>query len=135
MAVIDASVVVAMLTDAEQAPWAGAQLSSGRASRALWAPHLIDAEVGQALRREAAAGRLGGDGAGEALLGLERMALRRIDHVGLLHRAWELRHNVSFYDGLYVALAELLEAPLLTLDLRLARAARDATAVSVLVPD
>lgn len=63
------------------------------------------------------------------------MRLRRIDHVGLLSRAWELRHNVSFYDSLYVALAELLEAPLLTLDRRLARAARDATAVTVLAPD
>lgn len=135
MAVIDASVVVALLLDDEHAPWAVAQLPSAGGGRALWAPHLIDAEVGQALRREAAAGRLGGDAAGEALIDLARMRLRRIDHVGLLSRAWELRDNISFYDSLYVALAELLEAPLLTLDRRLARAARDATAVSVLAPD
>ena len=135
MAVVDASVIVAMLSDAEYAPWAGAQLSSGGASRALWVPHLVDAEVGHALRREVAAGRLGEDTAGEALLDLARMPLRRIDHVGLLNRAWELRHNVSFYDGLYVALAEFLEAPLLTLDRRLARAVCDATGVTVLVPD
>jgi len=135
MAVIDASVVVAFLLDDEHGPWAGAQLPAAGGSRSLWAPHLIDAEVGQALRREVASGRLGGDAAGEALLDLGRMPLRRIDHVGLLHRAWELRHNVSFYDSLYVALAELLEAPLLTLDRRLARAAREATAVPVLAPD
>jgi predicted nucleic acid-binding protein len=134
MAVIDASVVVALLTDAEHASWAGEQLPSGSAGRALWAPHLIDAEVGQAVRREAAAGRLDDDTAGDALLDLARMPLRRIDHVGLLHRAWDLRHNVSFSDGLYVALAEILEAPLLTLDRRLARATRDATAVTVLAP-
>jgi predicted nucleic acid-binding protein len=134
MAVIDASVIVALLLNDEHAPWALAQLPATGGGRALWAPHLIDAEVGQALRREAAAGRLGRDAAGEALLDLGRMPLRRIDHVGLLHRAWELRHNVSFYDSLYVALAELLEAPLLTLDRRLARAAGDATAVTVLAP-
>ena len=132
MAVIDASVVVAVLVDAEHASWAGAQLSTGGASRALWVPHLIDAEVGQALRREAAGGRLGEDEADAALLDLVRMPLRRIDHIGLIHRAWEMRHNLSFYDSLYVALAELLDVPLVTLDRRLARAAGDATEVTVL---
>jgi predicted nucleic acid-binding protein len=135
MTVIDASVIVAMLVDAEHASWAGAQVSAGGAGRDLWVPHLVDAEVGQALRREVAGGRLGEDAAGEALLDLARMPLRRIDHVGLLRRAWELRHNISFYDSLYVALAEFLEAPLLTLDRRLARAAADATEVTVLAPD
>ena len=132
MAVIDASVIVAMLVDAEHATWAGAQLSAGGVSRALWVPHLIDAEVGQALRREVAGGRLDEDTAGEALLDLARMPLRRIDHIGLLHRTWELRHNISFYDGLYVALAEVLDVPLVTLDRRLARAVGDATDVRVL---
>jgi len=132
MAVIDASVVVAVLVDAEHASWAGAQLSTGGASRALWVPHLIDAEVGQALRREVAGGRLDEDGAGAALLELVRMPLRRIDHVGLIHRAWEMRHNLSFYDGLYAALAEALNVPLITLDRRLARAVNDSTAVTVL---
>jgi predicted nucleic acid-binding protein len=133
MPVVDASVVVTVLADAEHAPWAQDQLSAGGSDRSLWVPHLIDAEVGQALRREVAAGRMGPDSAGGALLDLARMPLRRIDHVGLLRRAWELRHNVSFYDGLYVALAEFLQAPLLTLDRRLvARAARDSTRVTVL---
>jgi predicted nucleic acid-binding protein len=132
MPVIDASVVVTVLADAEHAPWADAQLAAGGANRALWAPHLIDAEVGQALRREAASGRLTEDRADTALLDLLRMPLRRIDHLGLLRRAWELRHNLSFYDGLYVALAEVLDAPLVTLDRRLARAAADATSVTVL---
>lgn len=132
MPVIDASVVVTVLADTEHAPWAEAQLSTSGASRSLWVPHLIDAEVGQALRRRVAAGRLGEDRADAALLDLVRMPLRRIGHIGLIHRAWELRHNLSFYDGLYVALAEVLDVPLVTLDRRLAKAVGDATGVTVL---
>jgi predicted nucleic acid-binding protein len=133
--VIDASVVVAVLADAEHALWAEAQLSTAGADRSLWVPHLIDAEVGQALRREVAAGRLGEGKADTAMLDLVRMPLRRIDHIGLIHRAWELRHNLSFYDGLYAALAEGLDVPLVTLDRRFARAVGDATAVAVLTAD
>ena len=132
MPVIDASVVVTVLADAEHAPWAEAQLSTDGADRFLWVPHLIDAEVGQALRREVAVGRLGEGRADAALLDLMRMPLRRIEHIGLIHRSWELRHNFSFYDGLYVALAEGLGVPLITLDRRLARAVGDATKVAVL---
>ena len=132
MPVIDASVVVSVLADTEHARWAETQLSTGGAGRSLWAPHLIDAEIGQALRRRVAAGRLGEDRAGGALLDFARMPLRRIDHVGLLHRAWDLRHNFSFYDGLYVALAEQLDMPLITLDNRLAKAAGAATGIEVL---
>jgi predicted nucleic acid-binding protein len=132
--VIDASVIVAVLADAEHALWAETQLSTRGADRSLWVPHLIDAEVGQALRREVAAGRLGEGTADAALLDLVRMPLRRIGHIGLIQRAWELRHNVSFYDALYLSLAELLGAPLLTLDSRLAKAAGGATAVEVLTP-
>ena len=131
MPVIDASVVVSVLADAEHAPWAEAQLSTG-ADRSLWVPHLIDAEVGQALRREVAFGRLGEDRADAALLDLMRMPFRRIDHIGLIYRAWQLRHNFSFYDGLYVALAEGLDVPLVTLDRRLAKAVGDTTKVAVL---
>ena len=132
MPVIDASVVVTVLADTEHAPWAAAQLSTGDADRCLCVPLLIEAEVGQPQRREDAAGRVGEGGADSALLDLMRMPLRRIDHIGLIHRAWELRHNFSFYDGLYVALAEGLEVPLVTLDHRLARAVSDATKVAVL---
>lgn len=132
MPVVDASVVVTVLANAEHAPWAEAQLSGGGAGQSLWVPHLIDAEVGQALRREVAVGRLGERRADAALQDLIRMPLRRIDHVSLIHRSWELRHNFSFYDGLYVALAEGLDVPLVTLDRRLARAVVEATKVAVL---
>lgn len=87
-----------------------------------WAPALIDAEVGHALRRAVRQGELSAPEAEEALDDLMGMRLERVPHRFLAARAWELRENLSFYDGLYVALAEALEAPLLTLDLRLARA-------------
>lgn len=120
MKVLDASVLVEYLTDGEGAESARAHLVSTRGW--LWAPHLIDAEVGHALRSEVRAGTLSARAARAALGDLLDMRLQRISHHLLADRAWELRENVSFYDGLYVALAEALEAPLVTLDSRLARA-------------
>jgi predicted nucleic acid-binding protein len=132
MPVVDASILVSVLVGSEHAGWAEAQVSAGGARRSLWAPHLIDAEVGHSLRRWAAAGKLQVDHAADALGDLAQMPLRRIAHVDLLDRAWSLRHNVSFYDGLYVALAERLGIPLLTLDNRLAKAASAAAPIKVL---
>jgi predicted nucleic acid-binding protein len=132
VAVVDASVVVTALTRGQYADWAEQQLSVAGAGGSLWAPHLIDAEVGHALRRRVAALKLRDDHAAAALGKLAGLPLRRIVHTGLLDRAWQLRHNLSFYDGIYVALAEALEAPLVTLDHRLARALGDASKVTVL---
>jgi predicted nucleic acid-binding protein len=131
VAVVDASVIVTALIRGEYADWAEEQLSLA-AGRSLWAPHLIDAEVGHSLRRRAAAQKLRGDHASAALGRLAGLPVRRIVHTGLLGRAWELRHNLSFYDGLYVALAEVLDTSLITLDRRLAKAAGDAASVTVL---
>jgi predicted nucleic acid-binding protein len=87
------------------------------------APHLIDAEVGNVLRRHEQAGLLGGAEADTALRVAERLVDQRYPHVGPLTRqAWKLRHNLSFYDALYVALASYLRVPLLTSDGRLGRA-------------
>lgn len=132
MPVVDASVVVTVLIRGEYADWAEEQLAATAAGHSLWAPHLIDAEVGQSLRRRVAARKLSDDHALDALNRYAGLPLRRINHVGLLDRAWQLRHNHSFYDGLYVALAEALDAPLVTLDRRLARAVGDATEVTAL---
>lgn len=134
MPVIDASIVVTALGRGEHADWAATQLSAAHAHHSLWAPHLIDAEVGHSLRRRVAAGDLEADAATAALRDFTHMPLRRIDHLHLLDRAWSLRHNLSFYDGLYVALAEGLDIPLVTLDVRLARAAAGLTAAEVLTP-
>ena len=68
-------------------------------------------------------GELSADSARAALDDLAELPIRRAGHRGLLQRAWALRENVTFYDGLYVALAERLDLPVLTLDGRLAKAA------------
>ncbi|GEM33221.1 ribonuclease VapC [Nocardia neocaledoniensis NBRC 108232] len=86
------------------------------------APHLIDAEVGNVLRRHERGGLIT---AGEAALGL-RMVTTVVDnryaqHGWLAEHAWELRHSISFYDGLYAALAARLDIPLLTADAKLAK--------------
>lgn len=120
MPVVDASVLAEYLGDAEGTEVARRRLLADRAS--LWAPHLVDAEVGHALRRGVRRGEIGADAAQGAMEDLIAMPLRRVRHRELVPRAWELRDNVSFYDALYVSLAELLEQPLVTFDGRLARA-------------
>jgi predicted nucleic acid-binding protein len=99
----------------------------------LAAPELLDAEVGQTLRRKVLVTKeLDAELAAQALDDLAATTLLRYDHADLVARAWELRHNLSFYDALYVALAELLEAPLVTVDARLAGAPGMEVAVEVL---
>jgi len=84
------------------------------------APHLIDLEVAQVLRRYEAAGGLEPTRAGEVLLDFSILPLIRYPHAILLPRIWELRHAATAYDGAYLALAEALDAPLITRDARLA---------------
>lgn len=84
------------------------------------APHLIDAEVGNVLRRHEQAGQISAQEADTALRVAGGLINHRYPHVGPLARqAWRLRHNLSFYDALYVALAGSLGIPLLTADTRL----------------
>jgi predicted nucleic acid-binding protein len=113
--VVDASAGIAAL------------LNDGPARRALaherlHAPHLIDTEVASAMRRKVAARQLTAVQAWTALDAWRRLGMTRYPGLPLLGRVWELRENVSSYDASYVALAELLECPLLTADARLARA-------------
>ena len=114
MLVVDASALVAYLTSGEHAEEVRLHLLTPY--EALWAPHLVDAEVGHVLRRGVLSGELRASVARAALEDLADLPLRRAPHRGLLDRAWALRANLSFYDGLYVALAERLRATLLTLD-------------------
>lgn len=87
------------------------------------APHLVDAEVGHALRGGVRRGEITDDEALAALRALPDLIDHRYPHAPYLtESAWGLRHNVSFYDGLYVALSVLLDVPLLTGDARLAAA-------------
>jgi len=98
----------------------------------LHAPHLLDVEVAQVLRRYAAAGELTPERGREALMDLVDFPVHRYPHDVLLPRIWELRHNVTAYDAAYVALAEILAAPLVTCDARLAAAPRHAAKIEVL---
>lgn len=85
----------------------------------LHAPHLIDLEVAQVLRRYVARRQLDEGRASQALEDLRDLDLNRYPHDVLLGRIWELRQNASAYDAAYLALAEALGAPLLTSDARL----------------
>lgn len=87
----------------------------------LHAPQLLPVEVVQVLRRRVAAGITTTDDASYALDALVDLDISLHDHVLLINRAWELRENITAYDAMYVALAELLDAPLLTADATLAR--------------
>ena len=92
------------------------------ADQTLHAPHLIDMEVTQVLRRYAASGRVEPARCRDALDSLLDLPLDRYPHGVLLPRVWQLRHNLTAYDAVYVALAEALDATLLTRDRRLAAA-------------
>lgn len=90
----------------------------------LVAPHLIDIELAHVARRNTL---LGHTDPTNAMAGLRKLArfprLKRVPHVPLLERIWTLRTNITAYDASYVALAEALDLPLVTRDLRLARTA------------
>lgn len=115
MIVADASVVVDLLLGPGSP--AGDDLAARLRSReTVCAPHLVDAEAGQVLRRYARRGDLSGRRAGQAVQDLVDLPMRRYPHAPLLPRAFEFWHNVTVYDGLYLSLSEALEAPMHTLD-------------------
>jgi predicted nucleic acid-binding protein len=86
----------------------------------LHAPHVLDLEVAQVLRRYVRAGELRPGRAAEALNDLTALRIERYPHHLFLTRIWSLRENATAYDACYLALAEALDAPLLTSDRRLA---------------
>ena len=84
-------------------------------------PHLVDVEVTQGLRRLVRAGELSPHRAADAIADLGDLDLHRHPHLDLLGRAWKLRENVTAYDAMYVALAEALDAPIVTCHTPLAK--------------
>jgi len=117
--VVDASTVVDLLLGAAAATRLADRLLVTGVS--LHAPHLLDIEVTQAVRRYALSGEISGRRGEEALTDLLDLPIHRHPHDILLPRIWVLRRSVTAYAAAYVALAEALDAPLLTRDGKLAR--------------
>ena len=120
MMVVDASAVLEILLRTPAAEAVEKRLFEP--TRTLHAPHLLDVEVAQVIRRYAANREIDAERGHAALADLADFPLHRYPHDFLLPRAWELRNNLTAYDAMYVALAEVLDAPLLTRDKRLATA-------------
>ena len=120
MIVLDASAAVVVLLNMDAT--ASAILDRmADSDEGLHVPHLFEIEVLSALRRHATSG-ISEKRSAELLEDLMTMRITRYPHTALLARIWELRNNVTAYDAAYVALAETLDAPLVTMDARLARA-------------
>ena len=91
------------------------------AGQTLHAPQLIDLEIAQVLRRYVRSASISTDRGAEALSDFLDLPLTRYPHFVLLTRVWQMRHNLTAYDAAYLALAEALDAPLITRDRALAR--------------
>jgi predicted nucleic acid-binding protein len=128
MLVVDATCLFEVVTDTARAEAVRSHLI---ADDDQVAPHVIDVEVLGVIRRDHMLGRLDGTAAAQAVEDLASWPGERFGHQSLLARAWELRHNVRGWDAFYVALAEVMQAPLLTLDRRLAAAHGPRCAIEV----
>jgi predicted nucleic acid-binding protein len=117
--VVDASVLVDVLLRVPTAGPVESRLLDSDPT--LHAPHLIDVEVLQVLRRFASAGGWRPARAAQALDDLAALPIERYPHDALAARIWELRRSLTAYDAAYIALAEALDCPLVTRDARLAR--------------
>lgn len=130
MIVVDASAVVEVLLKTDSSPRILNRISTS--GETLHAPHLLDVEIAQVLRRYYNSGELDAGRGNEALEDLMDLPIARYPHDVLLPRIWELRQNLTAYDAAYIALAEVLSAPLITLDKRLASAPRHYATIEVL---
>ena len=120
MIVVDASALLEFLLQTSLGARVEARLF--RNEDELHAPHLLDVEVVQGLRRLVRTGEVASARADEAIADLGDLDLHRHAHVDLLARAWKLRDNISAYDAMYVVLAEAIEATIVTCDRPLAKA-------------
>ena len=117
--VLDASAVVAALVESRpEGVWAETAIIG----QDLAGPEFVLAETTNILRRMELAGDISPAAANRSRLRLLRLNLRPFGFAPFADRIWELRHNLTSYDAWYVALAEWLDCPLVTLDLRLSRA-------------
>jgi predicted nucleic acid-binding protein len=120
MIVVDASALLEFLLQTPLGARVEARLF--RDENEFHAPHLVDVEVVQGLRRLVRTNEVSAGRAGEAIADLTELDLHRHPHLDLVGRAWKLRDNISAYDSMYVALAEAIDAPIVTCDAPLAKA-------------
>jgi predicted nucleic acid-binding protein len=128
--VLDASAAIEWLLQTSTGQRVEQQIFSQ--SESLHAPHLLDVEIIQVLRRLVRERVISAVRADQAITDLLDLRINRYPHFVLLPRIWQLRHNLSAYDAAYVALAEELDAILLTSDARLASASGHTAQIHVL---
>ena len=122
MIVLDASVVVELLTNGPLANSVRRRLAER--SEPFIVPHLLDVEVVNALRGLVAGQRIDSHRSEQVLRGLAALGAERYAHTRLLGRIWELRHNFTAYDAVYIALAEATGSVLYTCDAKLCKGHR-----------
>ena len=130
MIVVDASALLEFLLQTSLG--ARVEVRLFRDEDELHAPHLVDVEVVQGLRRLVRTGEVSSSRADEAIADLTDFDLHRHPHLDLLSRAWKLRDNISAYDAMYVALAEAIEAPIVTCDGPLGKAPGHSARIEVI---
>ena len=131
MIVVDASALLEFLLQTPLGTRVEARLL--RDDDEFHSPHLIDVEMTQGLRRLVRAGEVSAGRAAEAIEDLVDLDLHRHAHLELLTRAWKLRDNMTAYDAIYVALAEALDATVVTCDAPLAKAPGHRARIEVIV--
>lgn len=119
MIVVDASAMLEFLLQTPLGARVEARLF--RDGEEFHSPHLMDVEVTQGLRRLVRSGEVSASRAAGAIEDLSDLDLHRHAHLNLLTRAWQIRENVTAYDAMYVALAEALDATMITCDSPLAK--------------
>jgi len=122
MIVLDASVVVELLANGPLAESLRRDLT-GRTDSFI-VPHLLDVEVVSALRNLNADQRIDSHRSEQLLTGLAALRSVRYAHTPLVGRIWELRHNFTAYDAVYIALAEATDSVLYTCDAKLCKGHR-----------
>jgi predicted nucleic acid-binding protein len=122
MIVLDASAVVELLSNGPLANSLRRHLVASGDS--FITPHLLDVEAASALRSMVAGRRFDSHRAEEFLVALADLPAERYSHTPLLARIWELRHNFTTYDAVYIALAEATDAVLYTCDEKLCKGHR-----------
>jgi predicted nucleic acid-binding protein len=117
--VVDSSVILEVLLRTKSAQTIEKKIFSR--GQTLHAPHLIDLEIAQVIRRYASAGEITSERGTQAIEDFTDLRITRYPHDILLPRIWDLRTNMTAYDAAYVVLAEILDSPLLTRDSKLSR--------------